>query len=141
MLILIFEGGNLEQDKNDLSNNLLTFDTMTSEWKVNEQIGKLPSARYGHSMVLTDTHAPGSKVNLVSFDKGKTLSSSMEYRKIKMWIVGKYKSEREHCRFRFLLILPPSTLFHCHRFVLLYFKTPKKVIFNVIHIFNTFATH
>jgi len=74
---------------------------MTSEWKVNEQIGKLPSARYGHSMVLTDTHAPGSKVNLVSFDKGKTLSSSMEYRKIKMWIVGKYKAKESTVDFDF----------------------------------------
>ena len=46
----------------------------------------------------------------------------------------------EHCSVEFLFFLPPSILFHSHCLVLLDSKTPQKVIFNVINIFNFFTT-
>ena len=41
----------------------------------------------------------------------------------------------------FLLNLPLSNLFHCHRLVLLYSKTPKHVIFLTLSTFCHFYTH
>ena len=60
--------------------------------------------------------------------------------------IGKLNTKRrsstrmEHCSVEFLFFLPPSILFHCHCLVLLDSKTPQKVIFNVINIFNFFTT-
>ena len=42
-------------------------------------------------------------------------------------------------QFRFLLLLPLSNLFHCHRLVFLYLKHPNMSFFNVINILTSFT--
>jgi hypothetical protein len=74
-------GGNLEEE-----HNLLTFDTSTSVFSSSPHIGSTPATRYGHTCVLTDSQfgQPGK----LSAAHHPTLSSSLEQRQIKMWLVG-----------------------------------------------------
>jgi hypothetical protein len=77
-------GGNLTDD-----NNLLLFDTSTSIWREGPQVGTRPAPRYGHSCVLTDNQPAGntSRGNL-SAAKHPILSSPLEQREVKMWLLG-----------------------------------------------------
>ena len=47
----------------------------------------------------------------------------------------------KHCSLTFLFNLPLSNLFHCHRLVLLYSKTPKHVIFLMLYTFCHLLPH
>ena len=62
---------------------------MTSEWDAQLQIGRSkPNPRYGHSMILTDSMKGKMNHGQLSSANHPALSSFMEQRKVKMWIVG-----------------------------------------------------
>ena len=82
-------GGSL--DDQPAGNNLLMLNTMTSEWTVQKQIGygknqSNPSVRYGHCCLMTDNHA--GRPSGLSSSQHPRVSSSLEQREVKMWILG-----------------------------------------------------